>query len=1122
MNNHITGISVLAAMAFTVPCVCQAQDPVSALKQVQDLAAAGKVQDAVDLCDKILTKFGDPNSTIAKQFRWVLPFYAWEKADTLYKAADYDGAYKAYKAYADNKMFTEKAFMDAVKLNAPQQYEVFEARRTYAVFQQGLSLYMLGSGTEEQAGDKTKLEAAIPLLEEYYGMLQKNKVSALEKKQKLDGRVCFMLVQAYMLQPTPDFKKAGEYLDKARKAKGKLPDDMAMTGLNTVARVAVAHPETAGWVHKIIMSSPSSYNMEPLRAARYADKYLNNAQRAATASNKALMGDDVTAGVDAARSANCLFSLLPDTASVIADVAQMNKHLGKTDPFTDSGTEIRIAPEMNKKVAEAYKKLQKEHKIMEAYGVMGVSNMALGLNSNRLGKAGYQIVVDRFPDLVNGDKPLGDTAKFQLASLCRLTGDEAAAEKIEASLDPDAMGDKKNSIVVNKMSKMLKEKNWEGVLPVAEQVMSLYKATPTNKFYVSAQFATIAALYNLKRYDEVVTKAEELLNGGSLEATGKDTLKPAQAGEYNINSFFFLMDSHMKLASTDLKHVDQALEVFARYQKRHPEFDLKLNKLAPNMYYNAVDCLSRLNANTEDEAAKAKNSAQAIGYCKIIVEKWPDHALAPSADLMAASMIIAGTDEPAKVEAISILERCADSAKKAYDANKKPQDAVTFANALFWLDSYGLEIPKEGEDKEATAKRVQGYSDRYWKEADFEGCVYSLAAACLRISRAEDAVSYIKALDGLKTIIVREANYGFKNNKTNPELEKAINTYFDKSIAGATRFKDEIKEKSVEDMVKEFSGIDANDKYTNAILRMSLINAMNTELAAVKNDPAKRDQINNSIEKAFREMTATFRPDDLTSYIAVQVGDYLVKYVAKFDDPSSKQKEIDMAITYYDSVINRRRDRVAEATLGKANALAFSRDANQQKTAISMYEQVASGPVTTQTVPAMKGLAELYFRAGDFEKARDAAVKYQNGTRGNNDERLKMMMLLGQAYEKTNDSKNALLTYMNVYNQNRNKISYSAPACIAAMDVLWKRNAPSSGDRMKGDFKASDRWTAWYTGQNFINLIKRSGIEGKMTAGDRDAYNKLVSKVAELGADGGVQREDKAGKEFQRKLDANK
>ena len=116
MNNHITGISVLAAMAFTVPCVCQAQDPVSALKQVQDLAAAGKVQDAVDLCDKILTKFGDPNSTIAKQFRWVLPFYAWEKADTLYKAADYDGAYKAYKAYADNKMFTEKAFMDAVKL----------------------------------------------------------------------------------------------------------------------------------------------------------------------------------------------------------------------------------------------------------------------------------------------------------------------------------------------------------------------------------------------------------------------------------------------------------------------------------------------------------------------------------------------------------------------------------------------------------------------------------------------------------------------------------------------------------------------------------------------------------------------------------------------------------------------------------------------------------------------------------------------------------------------------------------------------------------------------------------------------------------------------------------------
>lgn len=42
-----------------------------------------------------------------------------------------------------------------------------------------------------------------------------------------------------------------------------------------------------------------------------------------------------------------------------------------------------------------------------------------------------------------------------------------------------------------------------------------------------------------------------------------------------------------------------------------------------------------------------------------------------------------------------------------------------------------------------------------------------------------------------------------------------------------------------------------------------------------------------------------------------------------------------------------------------------------------------------------------------------------------------------------------------------------------------------------------------------------------MTAGDRDAYNKVVAKVAEYGADMAVQREDKENKDFQRKLDNN-
>ncbi|MDO4221745.1 MAG: hypothetical protein Q4C88_06480 [Akkermansia sp.] len=1128
MNNHITGTSVLAALALTVPCVCQAQDPVSALKQVQDLAAAGKTQDAVELCDKILTKFSDPNSTIAKQFRWVLPFYAWEKADTLYKAGDYDGAAKAYKAYADNKLFTDKSFTDAVKLNVEKQYEVFEARKTYCVFQQGLSLYMAGSGTEEAAGDKNKLVEAIPLLEEYYNMLQKNKVSALEKKQKLDGRVCFMLVQAYMLQPTPDFKKAGEYLEKARKAKGKLPDDMAMTGLNTVARIAMEHPETAGWVYKIISTSPASYNMEPARSARYADKYLNNGIKATMAADKAMKANDVESAAEAAHSANCLFALVPDMVTIRGALAAQNKAYGKSaKPFKDAGTDVRMVPEQIKKLSAAYKKLEDDHRDLDGYAVLSTANMALTMQSSRLGKAGYQILVDRYKDLVQTDKDnktveMLNNNYFQLAQLCFATGDEEAGNKYIEKVQGqggDLGGDKEKNIAVNKMGRLLKDKDWQGVIPAAEEVMRLFKDEPTNQYYVSGQFAIIASLHNLKKYEEVVTKAEELLKGGGLEAAGKDALKPDKAKYYNMTTFYYLMDSHMKLASLDGKHLDKAIEVFKRYKERHTEFDLKVNSLAPNMYYAAVECLTRSARQAEAEEATKLNQ-QALGYCKTIVEQWPDGDFAPNADLQAASILIADPDQSVKPEAIKILERCVDNAKKRMDEKGKKEDIV-FSNALFWLDSYGPEIPLEGEDEAAVAKRVQGYNERFWNEADYEGCVYSLPAACLRVSRAADAEAYKTALEGLRSVIVREANHAFKAGTTNPELEKAINTYIAKYTEGAAKFKDAIAEKDTPALLQDFSEISPEDKYTNAILRMALISAKNQELASIKDDPAKRDALAAEVERDFRDMTNTFKPEDLTSFIAVQVGDYLVKYVSRFDDPSTKQNEIDTAITYYDSVINRRRDRVAEATLGKANALAFSKNADQQKQAIALYEQVSSGPVTTQTIPAMQGLAELYTRVGNYEKARDAAALYLKSTRGNNKERLQMMMLLGKAYDECGDIKNALLTYMNLFNQNRNQISFSAPACVASMELFWKRNNPSSGDRMKGDFKASDRWTAWSTGQNYVNLIKRSKLEDKMIAGDRDAYNKVVAKVAEYSGDPAVQKEDKEGKEFQRKLQNN-
>ena len=98
MNTYTTAVSVMAALALSMPVVCQAQDPLSSLTKVKLLAKQGKTEDAIKLCDTIITKFGGKGAT-AQQFAYVLPYYAWEKGVTYFSAGRYDEAYAAFKAF---------------------------------------------------------------------------------------------------------------------------------------------------------------------------------------------------------------------------------------------------------------------------------------------------------------------------------------------------------------------------------------------------------------------------------------------------------------------------------------------------------------------------------------------------------------------------------------------------------------------------------------------------------------------------------------------------------------------------------------------------------------------------------------------------------------------------------------------------------------------------------------------------------------------------------------------------------------------------------------------------------------------------------------------------------------
>lgn len=1130
MNSYTTAVSVMAALAFSMPMVCQAQDPLSSLTKVKAMVKQKKIDDAVKLCDAVIKRFSGKGAT-ARQFGYVLPFYAWEKAVAYYQGGRYDEAYDAFKAFMEDERWKEPARLAKAKEMVPGQPEAYEPYFTYALFQMGNCRYKQGVGEQgKDNGDKSKFEDAITCFEKYLGLVQSGKVSNMEKKLKIDGQICFILVQANILKEKPDFKKAADYLEMSRKVKGRVPDEMAMEGLNTIVNVAISNPENVGWVYKLIESSPASYNLDPARAARNSNKFYNLGQRAYKVMEAGLVEGNDEQATEAARTANTLFGLVTDMPSARAALAAQVKACGAyKKPLVDRGTGARLNGASSKKLLDSYKALGDKGMEFDGFSILSTATIAKDMGSNRLAKGGFQVIYDRYAKLALPGKgtegaaaeprPLRNTVIMQLGALCRLTGDDESGLKYEKMLEGADMGDQTKILVFQKMTRAVDDKDWQNVIPAAEEVIEHFKDDKTNKLYLTARYMLVASHYQLGAYEEVLKTGRELIASGEMVAAeGKDTLKPAEAANYDNFVYFFMVDSCARMAAQDPTKRDEAIKIFEEYAAKYTTTDLKMAPLADKMYYAAVDQhMKRANTAADDKSAE-EDKKMVVKYCDHICNSWPESDLYPTAELLAAGTLLNHTDDAVKATSLPRLQRAADAGVKLGTKSGRS----TAANALFWLASYSGEYPAEGVSEEAAKAQCREYAERFWKEGDAEGDPFSLPMVSLYLTMVNSKEDFEKAVQLAQTIIAREANYMFKNEKADPELEKTINSYVDAYIKGMKAYNG--KDLTLEEKTAHFTsfpGIDPNDKYTNAIFRMAQINSMNQELAALKEDKAAKEKMEEQIQEVFRNMTNTFKPADLTNYICVQVGDYLVKYVGKFPDPSSRTEELGQAEAYYGAVIERQKDLVADAELGMANTLAYSKDAAKQKKAAELYTKVSGNPDPAVGGPALVGLTKLHLRTGNSSAAIETTTKYMRN-RQNQRDRLEMMLMQGEAYTLANDPKNALLAYMNLFNQYKGKVQYSAKACLAIMEIFWKRNNPPQGDRLQKGFQNSDRWTAWNTGQLYVNLIRRSGVEQKLTPEERDEFNKVVSAVHNYGTDPAVMKEDKANKEFQRNLQSSK
>ncbi len=1122
MNRHTSAAALLAMVAMSVPMVCQAQDPAALYKQIQALSAKGQRAQAIELCDKVLNAYGNTKSRVGAQFTYMMPYFYWQKGQMLAAEKNYKAAYDTFKTLYTADKYKDKNLIAAAAATTgqPEGYTPF---LTSALFQMGYMRFLDAQGTPDKPGDQALYDDAITSLEEYLQLLRSGKVSATEKKQKLDGKVAFILMQSNLLKKNPDFKKAEEYLAASGNSKEKLPDDMAMTGLATIVNIGLKQPQYIGWTSRVISSNPGSYNLPADRAARHAPTFLNAAIKASVVSGNALKTDDMETASSAARSSLSMFGMLPEVADVRTAIKENIAALGKYEKtLNDPASGSRLTLREQKALQKAYDKLAKENTQIEAFATLTMANNALTFGSNRLGKAGYQIMVDRYPRLSQTKdgqaQPMTDKNIFQLSQLCHVTGDEEAAVKLEKRLESSGSEVGSKNIKVNEMARLVKSQNWEAVIPAADEVMGIYKNDTGNQFYATAFFSKVAALYKLGRYQEVAEQGTALLDSGCLVPSPK--LSEKQVKTYGSQANFFVIDSYNRLGAQDRANYDKALEAFARFVKDYPSMDLKENALVVNAYYTAVDALLKRQGHGDDNA-KAEDLAKALEYCKVIVDNWPDNPLYSTAQLLRGSILINGQDETVKGDGMLALEACTESALKQPNGKGKG----TAANALYWLTSYGLEIPREGESQEVLDARMKQYSDQFWNEADEAGNAYALQMATLELKRAnrgKDAAAYNAALKRAQEVITREANQALANNRVNPDMEAAINDYAAAYIDGNKLHNG--KELTLAEKTEHFTsfpGIVDADKYTRAILRMALINAMNSDLVAAAEDADKRNQISQDIEKTFREMTNAFQPADLTSFICVNVGNYLVDYVSRFDNPASKADELAQAEAYFGEVITRNKEQVEAARLGRANAWALTGDATKQAEALKEYDALAKSSDRTVSGPALMGSTKLYMAMGNAAKAVEQATKYVND-RSNQAGRLDMLMLLGQAHNLAGNPKDALLTYMNLYNQNLGNVTYSAPACLAMTEIMWKRNTPTTGDRLKGDFKQSDRWQAWNTARDYVDKLRRSGFEEKMSRSDKDLFQKVVQAVARYGGDAAVQKEEKDRRDFQARVKGGK
>ena len=201
------------------------------------------------------------------------------------------------------------------------------------------------------------------------------------------------------------------------------------------------------------------------------------------------------------------------------------------------------------------------------------------------------------------------------------------------------------------------------------------------------------------------------------------------------------------------------------------------------------------------------------------------------------------------------------------------------------------------------------------------------------------------------------------------------------------------------------------------------------------------------------ELKRDFKPSDLPPYTLVKLGVHLAN--------TSQPEE---SIAYFDEILDpsepdpvRKKARIngmskyrKNAVFGKAVALGRSKDNAKVETAIKMMKDELSKEESSAN-PDRKAMEDAQYNLVKFTSARHdwpsviaAADKYREN-KSYKENLPEVLYLQGEAYLKQNELDKALINFMNITGTYKGLVKWSAPAVLAQMDTLWKRNTMSQG-----------------------------------------------------------------------------